>query len=203
MAVPYDERDSGRLLREFDVVFFSGDFNYRIDSTKATVERLVSTAYQCENSMTVVPFASEKVLTDNFDLDAEQSEGEGPADDLAGAQEPPPPGFEAGGALETVEAEGTDSIMQYLRDRDQLLKARKAKHVFEGFEEGGINFRPTFKFDPHSTRYDTSAKARVPAWCDRIMFKPQGVTLNKYDAIFAVHHSDHRPVFATFTVDLH
>ena len=29
-------------------------------------------------------------------------------------------------------------------------------------------FKPTFKFDKDSDAYDTSAKQRVPSWCDRV-----------------------------------
>ena len=37
--------------------------------------------------------------------------------------------------------------------------------------EGPLHFRPTYKFDKNSDDYDTSAKHRVPAWTDRILYK--------------------------------
>jgi hypothetical protein len=44
------------------------------------------------------------------------------------------------------------------------------KMLFEKFKEGAINFKPTFKLDIGTNDYDTSAKQRVPAYCDRILF---------------------------------
>ena len=43
--------------------------------------------------------------------------------------------------------------------------------VFQGFSEGLLDFAPTFKYDLFSDDYDTSEKARVPAWCDRVLWR--------------------------------
>lgn len=47
---------------------------------------------------------------------------------------------------------------------DQLRKVIDSRLAFIGYEEGPLLFRPTYKYDLHSTRYDTSEKARIPAW---------------------------------------
>lgn len=39
-----------------------------------------------------------------------------------------------------------------------------AGKAFQGFQEGRINFKPTYKFDPQSDEYDTSAKMRIPSY---------------------------------------
>lgn len=41
-------------------------------------------------------------------------------------------------------------------------------------------------------------KARIPAWCDRILWKGPGLRQQNYDAS-GLRCSDHRPVWATFT----
>lgn len=36
--------------------------------------------------------------------------------------------------------------------------------VFEGYEEGPLLFRPTYKYDVGTDDYDTGEKHRIPAW---------------------------------------
>ena len=43
--------------------------------------------------------------------------------------------------------------------------------VFKGFNEGPINFAPTYKYDLFSDDYDTSEKMRTPAWTDRVLWR--------------------------------
>jgi hypothetical protein len=68
--------------------------------------------------------------------------------------------------------------------------------------EPPLNFRPTFKFDKNSDTYDSSSKQRVPAWTDRVLFYPQGLTCIAYDADMTIRTSDHRPVYASFIADV-
>ena len=58
-----------------------------------------------------------------------------------------------------------------LLEKDQLSVERQKGNVFEGYEEGEINFGPTYKYDLFSEDYDTSEKCRVPAWTDRVLWK--------------------------------
>lgn len=46
---------------------------------------------------------------------------------------------------------------------------------FIDFQEGNLDFDPTYKYDNGSTAYDTSEKARTPSWTDRILFRGQDV----------------------------
>ena len=92
-----------------------------------------------------------------------------------------------------------------LRERllkyDQLRATITLERAFPGFAEGRITFAPTFKFDKGSDDYDTSHKQRIPAWTDRVLYKPLGTHVLEYDSIVGAQHSDHRPVFATFLTD--
>lgn len=42
----------------------------------------------------------------------------------------------------------------------------------QGFAEGPLRFRPTYKLDLGTDAYDSGPKRRVPAWTDRVLFKP-------------------------------
>jgi hypothetical protein len=76
------------------------------------------------------------------------------------------------------------------------------RRAFPGFVEGKISFEPTFKFDKDTGEYDTSHKQRIPAWTDRILFKPVGTRVLEYASVPEAQHSDHRPVFGTFRVSM-
>lgn len=70
------------------------------------------------------------------------------------------------------------------------------------FHEAPITFAPTYKYDRFTNQYDTSEKRRVPAWCDRILYRcrdPARVETLHYKR-YEVNVSDHRPVSAAFTV---
>ena len=92
-----------------------------------------------------------------------------------------------------------EKLMRKLLRRDQLLQTIASGQAFAGFDEGKITFLPTFKFDKGSSDYDTSAKQRVPAWTDRILFRAkQKVKVCEYESVADAMHSDHRPVLGSF-----
>lgn len=78
---------------------------------------------------------------------------------------------------------------------DQLRKQMSLGNCFIGFQEGSLAFAPTYKYDPNTDIYDTSDKQRVPAWCDRVLWKSSGVSLRTYER-HELLTSDHRPVSA-------
>eukprot|EP00980_Cylindrotheca_fusiformis_P025336 scaffold13478_cov132-Cylindrotheca_fusiformis.AAC.29 len=94
-----------------------------------------------------------------------------------------------------------DKYPELLR-HDQLQKTIAACTAFPGFAEGRIAFAPTFKFDKETGFYDTSHKQRIPAWTDRILFKPVGTRVLEYTSEPNARHSDHRPVHGTFRVSM-
>ena len=65
-----------------------------------------------------------------------------------------------------LSAETLRGILEY----DQLMRERVAGRAFSGYLEGAILFPPTFKYDRGSDQFDTSSKARPPAWTDRILY---------------------------------
>ncbi|KAK4470475.1 hypothetical protein MN116_006026 [Schistosoma mekongi] len=110
---------------------------------------------------------------------------------------------------------------------DQLTIERLAGNVFRGFEEGPIRFAPTYKYDLFCDDYDTSEKARSPAWTDRILWRRVKLSFPKTDedGIICMQSnspdvkwnpgrlllynraelktSDHRPVGAIFNIEVH
>ncbi|KAM6933761.1 inositol polyphosphate 5-phosphatase K-like [Xenentodon cancila] len=54
---------------------------------------------------------------------------------------------------------------------DQLIMMKKKEQWLQEFEEGPLDFQPTFKFDLNSDTYDSSKKKRKPAWTDRILWR--------------------------------
>ena len=70
------------------------------------------------------------------------------------------------------------------------------------FKEGlPYLFAPTFKLKPLLNKYNLK---RVPSWCDRIIYRSREnyLRLLNYDSNNLLTQSDHRPVFAQFTLNM-
>ncbi|KAF8582023.1 DNase I-like protein [Ramaria rubella] len=94
--------------------------------------------------------------------------------------------------------------LDFLLHHDQLRKQAKNNPGFRlrDFTEAPITFLPTYKYDRRSNSYDTSEKARAPAWCDRILYRcrdPSRVKTLHYKR-YEANVSDHRPISAGFRV---
>ncbi|GAA0162840.1 phosphatase [Lithospermum erythrorhizon] len=87
-----------------------------------------------------------------------------------------------------------------------MILERQAGRVFGGFSEGRILFAPTYKYTHNSDSYTgetvkSKKKRRTPAWCDRILWRGNGIEQLSYlrgESRF----SDHRPVCAVFAVEV-
>lgn len=104
-----------------------------------------------------------------------------------------------------------DEVRQLIADRqfevllrhDQLITSMQTGKAFEGFQEGTINFAPTYKYEVKSRplQYETVAAAgkevRMPAWCDRVLYsaptKAVKIFQQSYNRV-DMHSSDHVPV---------
>ncbi|OIT38443.1 PREDICTED: type II inositol polyphosphate 5-phosphatase 15 isoform X2 [Nicotiana attenuata] len=119
--------------------------------------------------------------------------------------------------------EARDFISQrcfdWLRERDQLHTEMAAGNVFQGMREAVIRFPPTYKFEKHQiglAGYDSGEKKRIPAWCDRILYRdsrsasasacsldcPIVSSVLQYEACMDVTDSDHKPVRCIFNVEI-
>lgn len=87
--------------------------------------------------------------------------------------------------------------LESLYQNDQLNLQMVAGQTFPFYSEKKIMFAPTYKYNNGTDDYDTSEKARIPAWCDRVLRK--GDNLKQISYLTApLRFSDHRPVYATF-----
>ncbi|KAL3463760.1 SacI homology domain-containing protein [Aspergillus heterothallicus] len=86
---------------------------------------------------------------------------------------------------------------QKLYANDQLNLQMLAGRAFQFYNEGIVDFPPTYKYDVGKDTYDTSEKARIPAWCDRVLWKGPDLRQLDYNAA-NIQLSDHRPVWARF-----
>ncbi|KAI5358955.1 Putative SAC domain, endonuclease/exonuclease/phosphatase [Septoria linicola] len=85
-----------------------------------------------------------------------------------------------------------------LYENDQLNLQMVHGKVFPHYSEQTPTFLPTYKFNIGTDEYDTSDKARIPAWCDRILTKGDNIRQLYYDSA-PLRFSDHKPVWALFS----
>uniref|UniRef100_A0AC34EZC5 Inositol polyphosphate-related phosphatase domain-containing protein n=1 Tax=Panagrolaimus sp. ES5 TaxID=591445 RepID=A0AC34EZC5_9BILA len=110
-----------------------------------------------------------------------------------------PYGYDA--VVDIIESGNANTLLEF----DQLRKQQQQRQAFHGFKELlGLPFRPTYKFDVNTSRWDTSEKRRIPAWCDRILYwtkdKKIKISQNEYSSVEKVVFSDHKPVRASFVL---
>ncbi|KAG7024218.1 Type IV inositol polyphosphate 5-phosphatase 11, partial [Cucurbita argyrosperma subsp. argyrosperma] len=87
-----------------------------------------------------------------------------------------------------------------------LSEAERGR-IFDGYCEGTLSFKPTYKYNVGSSKYDSSYKVRVPSWTDRILFKLDelekiSANLCSYDSMDEIYSSDHKPVKAQLCLRL-
>ncbi|KAI0829199.1 DNase I-like protein [Trametes gibbosa] len=105
---------------------------------------------------------------------------------------------------EAVVASINAGDLEHLVIHDQLRKEMKFNRAFRArtFSEGPLNFVPTYKYDRRSDEWDSSEKARAPAWCDRVLWRslvPERVTQLHYRR-WEPNVSDHRPISSAFRI---
>lgn len=69
---------------------------------------------------------------------------------------------------ETLVAQGKDQeaneIIAKLLKYDQLITSKKSNDILEKYQEGEIQFGPTYKYDVGTNTFDTGKNLRTPSW---------------------------------------
>ena len=93
---------------------------------------------------------------------------------------------------------------QQLMEFDQLYLSRLKEGGLVDINESQINFPPTYKYITGSNNYVNDIEnLRTPSWTDRILFCHKNNIRNlNYSSIPSIMYSDHRPVQASFEIDI-
>lgn len=229
-------RDGLRAELPFDAVVFFGDLNYRIDLPRLEIERLhhrlVKNAHMGCTNRTIstggpaVSTCAAVALEGKLQSQAQSTSAADNSDPLLADMKAR---FDnryllyATSPRKVLLEQQLDRVLLF----DQLTRQRGIGAVLQGFLEGPIRFPPTYKFDKHEDRFDSSTKQRCPAWTDRILYFTRATSdgdiacaeqvvrgiadtpaagsgvlrLHDYYSVDA-RTSDHRPVCADFTLHL-
>jgi len=87
---------------------------------------------------------------------------------------------------------------------DQLVGEMIEMKVFVGFNEGSLDFAPTYRWD-RKTNTPSNKRRQPPSWTDRILWRSfpnstKAFEFVSYSSKPNVFGSDHRPVYATFNL---
>ncbi|KAL6853787.1 hypothetical protein ACP4OV_019816 [Aristida adscensionis] len=166
-------------ILEHDKVIWFGDLNYRISLSYTDTKKLL--------------------LENNWDALFEKDQKE-----LIGGMNSVLTLFARNALAELLHYRKTK--LQFTERLNRLKIERDAGRVFKGWNEGKIYFAPTYKYSFNSDDYASETatskkKRRTPAWCDRILWRGDGIVQLSYyrgESRF----SDHRPVCGTFIVEV-
>ncbi|PVF99182.1 hypothetical protein CPB86DRAFT_783977 [Serendipita vermifera] len=102
--------------------------------------------------------------------------------------------------LSNIQSGKYTHLLQYDQLNHELLTNPSFR--LHTFIEPRITFAPTYKYDRGTNEYDSSEKRRIPAWCDRILYRcrdPSRIQNNWYGR-YEPDISDHRPVCGVYRV---
>ncbi|CAF0886229.1 unnamed protein product [Brachionus calyciflorus] len=109
-----------------------------------------------------------------------------------------------------ITSQDYEELLKY----DQLNLSKNNLKIFKNYNEGRINFKPTYKFITKTDEYEKQAlitnldqednfgKVKLPSWTDRVLWRSNKCTLIQYASINTLTISDHKPVYALFNLQV-
>lgn len=157
---------SGDGLGDEDFAFWFGDLNYRLQGMPGDDVRRLLTIH-------------------TEDMDKEESKGRPSTSGDSGYGSKRSSGqiHDVVPAPDELDPASLQTTISSLLPHDELHKMMKEGKAFhDGWEEGPIQFLPSYKYDIGKVGvFDSSEKRRCPSWCDRIIYRTRA-SKQQYEA---------------------
>ncbi|MCJ1435763.1 hypothetical protein MMC27_005138 [Xylographa pallens] len=183
----------GEGIGDEDFAFWFGDLNYRLDTLAGDdVRRLLMlhTRNEYDIRQTSLRKIDNELLAAGLSMDMLQSsheiaEGSETSSQTAVSQASSITLHDTDETDPTTDPTSLQTTLASLLPHDQLHKQMRSRIVFhDGWQEGVIDFLPTYKYDVGSVgMFDSSEKKRGPSWCDRILYRTRKDRLDYLRAV--------------------
>ncbi|KAF2008807.1 DNase I-like protein [Aaosphaeria arxii CBS 175.79] len=162
----------GEGLGEEDFAFWFGDLNYRLEGIPGDDVRRLLTIH----TKTLDPEPTEDSKEPRLSSSDSSVTSKSPSSTSSIKEDavPLPPELDPASLHTTISC---------LMPHDELRQQQKLGKAFQdGWNEGPIQFLPTYKYDVGKVGvFDSSEKRRVPSWCDRILYRTRAAK-ERHDA---------------------
>ncbi|KAF2474296.1 DNase I-like protein [Lindgomyces ingoldianus] len=163
---------SGECLGEEDFAFWFGDLNYRLEGMPGDdVRRLLT-----RHTRDLDPPDSEGPFSTSSKSSDSSASSIAPPSDFSN---PKGPDLNAVPLPPELDPASLQTTISSLLPHDELRQQQRAGKAFhDGWNEGPIQFLPSYKYDVGKVGvFDSSEKKRCPSWCDRILYRTRAAKL--------------------------